>query len=377
MTPWNYHSPVRILFGAGSRHRLPVELRQAPARTAWVVDPGIAHTDRLRRLLDECAATPDDVWSGVLPNPTLASVDDLAARLRATGAERIVAIGGGSALDTAKAAAGAAALGVPAEAFHTGRHGPEAALPVIAMPTTAGTGSEVTPVAVLTDPVRGVKAPIGSPALYPRLAIVDPEWTHSMPPAVTASTGIDALSHALEATWSIHHLPICDALAEAAAAMILEALPTAYRDGTNAEARTRMALGSLLAGMAFAQTRTAAVHACSFPLTQRFGLPHGVACGLTLEAFLRFNAEAIPDRLEAPARRLGYPSVDALATAIRDLKRSLGLPLTLRDAGIGADAVTTLADESVHPNLQNNPRPVTHNDLIDLYTRIAGTREAD
>jgi alcohol dehydrogenase len=368
MNGWRYHSPVEIRFGDGCREELKEAGLACGARMVWAVDPFVAGTQLLKDLA--AGTSPASIWTGVRPNPTLASVRDLAETARHDRADGLVAIGGGSTIDTAKAAACVIAMDVSVEELHAGSRAPERSLPLVAMPTTAGTGSEVTPVAVLTDPERGVKAPIGGPCLYPRLALVDPEWTHTAPPQVTASTGIDALSHALEAYWGLHSQPICDALSAEATERILRALPVACERGGDADARRQVALGSLLAGMAFAQTKTAAVHACSYPLTQRFGLSHGAACGLTLDAFLRFNALAVPEKLNRLAVRVGYEDAQALASAILALKGRIGLPRTLEEAGIAEEDLDVLVAESFHANMQNNPREVTEKHLVHIYTHL-------
>jgi alcohol dehydrogenase len=178
-------------------------------------------------------------------------------------------------------------------------------LPVVALPTTAGTGSEATCISVLTDDA-GQKMPRTDASYFPKAAIVDPALTVTVPPGVTAATGMDALSHAIEALWSIHHSPASDALALRAVARILPNIEAAYANPNDKSARTAMGEGSLLAALAFSQAKTAAAHACSFPLTMRYGLPHGTACAFTLPVLCRINADAEDGRLHAIARELGF-----------------------------------------------------------------------
>jgi alcohol dehydrogenase len=282
-------------------------------------------------------------FAGIRPNPTKENVADCAAFLRDAQAEVVVALGGGSVLDCAKAAANG--------------------LPLLALPTTAGTGSEVTCISVVSDDAAGSKAPLSSPGFYPQIALVDPELTYTCPRKVTAESGMDALSHAIEALWSVHRSPASDALALAAAHKILGALEAACENNT--AARMAMSEGSLLAGLAFSQAKTAGSHACSFPLTVRYGLSHGAACAFTLAAFMRLNP------FEAQAQALGFASAAALADAIDRRKAALGLPCTLKDAGIALADLPGLAAACLQPaNMQNNPVPMDETALVRLFKTL-------
>lgn len=275
-------------------------------------------------------------------------------------------------IDCAKAAATVALSGGSASDYlATGRPIPEAHLPLIAVPTTAGTGSEVTSVSVLSDHARGIKAPMSAPGFYPILAVVDPALTLTVPPRLTAQTGFDALCHAIEAYWSRHHQPACDALALSAAATILRWLPRAVAAPEDIEARSRMAEASLLAGLAFAMPKTTSAHACSYPLTNRLGIAHGEACALTLTWFMRLNATRGCRRTAALARHLGYPDATALADAIDAMKARTGMLADLKSLDLSEDDIVRLARESKHPNLLNNPVEITDADLLALYRTLA------
>lgn len=362
---------MQIRFGYGARDTLSEMAGKLGRKGFLVVDPAVSAAPCFQDYLGARAALFAGTFKSVEPNPNIQCAGRIAEQIRATGADFVVAIGGGSTIDAAKAAALAAGNGAPIADYVTGRCAVgEKALPLIAMPTTAGTGSEVTPVAVLTDADRDAKTPIAGPGLLPRVAIVDPEWTFSAPPAVTAATGMDALSHALEAYWAIHAQPLCDALAEKAAWLIMSSLEQAYANGLDRDARENVSLGSLLAGLAFAAPKTAAVHACSFPLTQRFGLPHGAACALTLDAFLEYNARALPEKLGHLARQLGFKDVWRLADRIRRMKKGMKMPTTLAEASIREEDIPQLVAESFHPNMKNNPREVTSADLTAIYLSL-------
>lgn len=374
---WQYSQPVRVIFGDGSLGRLTAELEALGlSRGLLVTSPSFVRRGLAARLVDDSRGLIGHIYSDVSPNPDVTQCDACADIIRRHGCGFVVALGGGSVLDCAKAAAAVAAADVPAAACLAGDAPlPAPLIPVIAVPTTAGTGSEVTSVAVLSDHARGIKAPLSSPALYPLLAIVDPTLTATLPSYITACSGLDALCHAVEAYWSRHHLPPCDALALSAAATILEWLPRAVADPSDAEARARMAEASLLAGLAFALPKTTSAHACSYPLTNRLGIPHGEACALTLTWFMRLNAARGCTRTAELAHHLGFPDAGALADAIDSLRERTGLRAGLAELRLPDDTVALLARESRHPNLLNNPVEISDADLADLYRHLC--RPAD
>ncbi|MDR0531484.1 MAG: iron-containing alcohol dehydrogenase [Oscillospiraceae bacterium] len=331
MSQWQWSLPTRVIFGPGARACLPEFI--AGKRAALV---------RSR----SAGSVPGDYageFSGIRPNPTVENVRDCAAFLSAMGAEIVVAVGGGSVLDCAKAAA--------------------KALPLIALPTTAGTGSEVTNISVVSDDAVHTKTPQMSPDYFPAIAIVDPELTYTMPRRVAAESGVDALSHAIEALWSIHHNPASDALALRACRLIFDHLAPSCEGGL--ASRDAMSEGSLLAGLAFAQTRTAGVHASSFPLTARYGLSHGAACGFTLAAFARLNG------IDSHARALGFADSAALADEIDRIKKALGLPVYLADAGIAEPDLPQLARDCLQPpNMRNNPVAMDEAGMLRLLLSL-------
>ena len=249
---------------------------------------------------------------------------------------------------------------------NTGEKVPKKHLPLIAIPTTAGTGSEVTNVSVLTNRNQGIKAPIASESFYPQYAIVDPTLTWSMPADLTASAGIDVLSHAVEGYWSRLHQPICDVLAVYAAKLVLTNIRTVYKDPNNQAAREKMAAASLIAGLAFGQPKTTASHACSFPLTNLYHIPHGEACGLTLDFFIRLNGTK-DFRTRELTSQLGFYDYEQFADAVQRLKRDLHLRTNLTDLHINEEKKEELIRLSHHANLKNNPVEVTDEDLRRLY----------
>ena len=201
---------------------------------------------------------------------------------------------------------------------------------------------------------------------------MDPALTFSLPKKITAATGLDALSHPMEGFWSKNHQPLCDSMAMESGRLIFKHLPAVYENPADEAGRSAMSYAALLAGMAFQLPKNAMVHACSFPLSNRFHMPHGTACAFTLEFALILNTPATDGRMEAFVAHCGFEGVDAMANAIRTLKRDAGLPCTLAEAGIPIDAVEMLIQESFHPLMNNNPVQVTEADLHRMYREWAG-----
>ena len=232
------------------------------------------------------------------------------------------------------------------------------------MPTTAGTGSEVTQVSVISHGTE--KKTINNPAFMPRAAIVAPELCMSVPPRTTMNTGLDALAHALEGFWSVHHQPICELMTAEAIRLILANLETAYRDGSNADARSALSYAALLGGLAFALPKTAASHACSYPLSEDYHLPHGEACAFTLDSLVRINADA---RLEALCRRAGLSGTEELASRIAGLKKLGGLRTRLSELG-DVDMDKLVHDCAVHPLMNNNPVHMDEDALRAMFEAL-------
>lgn len=304
----------------------------------------------------------------------LATVEAIHAQ-RATG---VLAIGGGSPMDVAKVSALVARSGEAlASAYGVGQAtGPR--LPLVLVPTTAGTGSEVTPVAILTTGETEKKG-IVSPLLLPDMAVLDADLTLGLPPHVTAATGIDAMVHAIEAYASASpaNNPISCGLARQALQLLGSNLRRAVSDGRDVDARTAMMLGSLLAGQAFANAPVAAVHALAYPLGSHFHVPHGLSNALVLPHVLRFNlpaaaeayasiaADAFPELADCPES----DRAEAFVACLSALSQDIGLPQRLRKVGVGEDALALLARDAMRQTrlLSNNPRPMTEEAAVAIY----------
>lgn len=373
METWNYAQPVRIVFGAGKVKSLPDEIKKFGGRRGVLVtSPSFVKRGVVQQLVSDSGGLLVDVYSSVSPNPDVRECDACCEVMRRAQADFVVAMGGGSVLDCAKAAAVFALAEAPALAYLNGSLPiPARHLPLIAVPTTAGTGSEITCVSVLSDHERGIKAPLSADSFYPTLALVDSQLTLSVPRHLTACTGFDVLCHATEAYWSRWHQPICDALAVHAARLVLANLQAVVNDGSNAVARDHMAEASVIAGLAFTQPKTTSAHACSYALTRLLDIPHGEACALTIDHFMRINLEHGCERIDTFARLLGYADGYALADAYTALKRATGVRCGLTSYHLDEEQIEALVKASQHPNLKNNPVEITPDMLHALYERLS------
>ena len=360
---FTYFQPVKVFFGDGKLASLGEVLGELGLSSAIIVCG--PHFERnAEKIMAECSAVKA-VWAGVEPNPQLSGAETAARLAREHKAEAIIGVGGGSSIDTAKFASAVALGDGCAQDYYNGRPFPEKRLAVIAVPTTAGTGSEVTQVSVMNNGEE--KRTINNPAFMPRAAIVDSSLMLSVPPRTTMMTGLDALSHALEGYWSIHHQPITDLYSAEAVRVILNNLQAAFENGGNAEARSNMAYAALAAGMAFAQSKTAGCHACSYPLSMNWHLPHGEACAFTLPSFVRVNRD---ERLDELARRAGLRDSEELAVRIEELRAMAGLRTRLSELG-DVDAEKLAAECAEHPLMRNNPVEMTPEKLAELFRALA------
>ncbi len=367
---WFYEQPVKIEFGVDKRKKLPEMIqREGWKKGLLVCDPFFRTNGTADEILDICGSQIGGVFSEVSPNPDVSEVDECWHALRKAEADFIVVLGGGSAMDCAKAASIVTQeAGTILKYFDGEMEIPSAHVPIIALPTTAGTGSEVTAVSVLTDRKRDRKKPLASKSFYPAYAVIDPVLTYSMPAKVTASCGVDVLCHALEGYWSKNHQPICSALSVHALSLVFRYLPIAYEQPDNACAREKMCEAAVIAGLAFGLPKTNASHGCSYPISSLYHIPHGEACGLTIDYFTRLNSKQDADgRIAELAQKLGFENGEGLADAIRKLKDRIGMRSDLKEFNLSEADVKELAVQSQHPNLKNNPVEITLEMLTEMY----------
>jgi alcohol dehydrogenase len=306
-------------------------------------------------------------------DPTADSVQEVTEQVREFSPDWIIAIGGGSVLDSVKAAAVLAKHeGRVTDYMRGDRKITHAGIPVSVIPTTAGSGSEITPFSSITDVEMKKKQSLAHEYLYPTHAVLDPSLTLSLPPRQTAISGMDALSHSIEGYWSKHSSPVTDEYALSAAKLILKSLASACNSGGEIGPRSRMLEGSYLAGRTISNAMTTAAHAVSYPMTVHFGIPHGLACSMLLPAVVRYNAGSMdPAKEDRLLGHLGFSTMDRLAEAIEDLKDETGLPNRLRDLDLGPEQVKVIVENGFRPDrMNNNPREITVSDLTELLTAL-------
>jgi alcohol dehydrogenase class IV len=378
---FTFHTPPAIVAGIGASREIAGHVRPILGdRILLVTDKGLRRLGLVDPILRNLAMNGIAVaiFDDVAPDPpeenALVGVQ-IAKRHRATG---VLALGGGSPMDVAKIIALIGRSNEPLSAIYGVNAAKGPRMPLVAVPTTAGTGSEATPIAILTTGTAEKKGVV-SPLLLPDMAILDAELTLGLPKATTAATGIDAMVHAIEAysSGSANNNPISRALAREALRLLGANIREAATNGANREARAAMLLGSLLAGQAFANSPVAAVHALAYPIGGHFHVPHGLSNALVLPHVLRFNlpeagglyaeiaGDAFPDLAGLPAEKRG----EAFILALEALAQALEVPRRLRDVGIPQEALPVLVRDAMKQTrlLINNPRPLTENDAATIY----------
>ena len=314
--------------------------------------------------------SPVHVFDRVAPEPSQDTVMDAARFVAATRAKVVLAVGGGGVIDVAKAANGIAGTNQDVLPFmdRQAQFSRKQAR-LIALPTTAGTGSEVTPFAVITDSTAGVRKPMESPFLYPDAAIVVPRFAATVPQEVRAETGIDALCHAYEALWSINASEVSDAIAFRAVKLITENFASYYDDPTDATARNAMVCGATLAGKAFSNTFTAACEALSYPISALFGLSHGASCAITLPLIAELNSASVQRKFIDLAAYLRMDSPGAVVASIAALCRHAATIPRLGTLGASRADLALIAATVFQPLLVNNPVPLTEDGIVRLLER--------
>jgi alcohol dehydrogenase len=375
-----FRTTKRILFGVGSVEKIGQEAQILKAKKALVItDPGIIQSGLLPTVEKPVRSVGISVavFDGVEPDPKIEVVEKGVESAKREGIDLIIGLGGGSSLDIAKVASVLVTNPGKIESFLGVDLIPNPGVPLILVPTTAGTGSEVTPIAILSDTREKLKKGVVSSHLFPEVAILDPKLTIGLPPSVTAFTGMDALTHAIESYISLNATDITDLLAFRAMELIAKNLRMAYAHGENLAVRSDMMEGSLLAGMAFANAGVAAVHAFAYPLGGEFHIAHGLANTLMLPYVMRYNIIGCPHKFARMAKAFGEPveglsELDAAEAAVKFVERlsdDLRVPRRLRAVGIPESAVPQMAESAMKVTrlLVNNPRKINLEDAIAIY----------
>ena len=324
-----------------------------------------------------CGSPPVATYSGVPHDPPLEVVEELRTLATENRAEAVLAAGGGSVMDAAKAAAAlAGAAGSVADYFYGKRQQLRPGLPMIALPTTAGSGAELTRNAVLSDPGNLLKKSLRLRWMVPKAAVSDPELTLSAPPALTAASGMDALTQAVEAYISLRANAVSRGLAAEGVRLLLHHLCAAYQDGTDKRARTETARGSLLTAMSFSQSGLGAVHGLAHPLGISLGLPHGLVCAILLPHVLRWNAPVCEEELDTLARHAGLDSGAGLLASLRSLAQELGVPPGFPKKSLNSEVIEHVVANCRSGSMKANPRPMNDEDVRRFLVSL-GTSELE
>ncbi len=384
MPPREFIMPAQMVIGSGAVEQVGPQCARRGWKKALIV------TDQIMQKIGVVGQVEQNltnhgiasaVYAGVNTEPVVEYVQEALSAYHEGGCDVVVAVGGGSPIDTAKAVAVLVTNGGSIEQYKgigkIGRPG----VPLVAIPTTAGTGSEATIYTVITDQKTDVKMLIGSPYLMPTIAIVDPMLTVSSPPSVTAATGVDALVHAIEAYVSVRRQPMTDVLCLSAIELIAGNIRQAWANGNNIEAREKMMLGATQAGIAFSNSSVALVHGMSRPIGAYFHIAHGVSNAALLAVVTEFSLVGDPKRYADVARAMGEPidglslmeAADRAVVAIRRLVRDIKIP-SLRQLGVERDRLLELAPAMADAAIDsgspaNNPRKPTRQEIIDLYAK--------
>jgi len=364
LAPFVFQTAGRIQFGVGTLSALGKEAAALGRKALVIVDSHVAAqgdvVETIRKLCCDSAVETVLFESPPGREADLESVDRARRQRAESGCEMVIGVGGGSVIDTAKATAGLANEPASVREYFDGRPIASAGIPWIAVPTTAGSGAEVTKNAVLSDPATNRKLSIRDDRFLADVVIADPRLTCSCPARVTADSGMDALAQAIESFTSLGSTPLTDALAFESARLILQSLEAACRDGADLDARSDMLLGSLLAGIALANARLGTIHGLAHPLGIRWNIPHGRICATLLAPVMRFNERVVGEKYGRLSALAGRPIIEH----VERLRDQLGIPADLKAHRITADEVEWIVRESLPSgSLKMNPRPTSADDL--------------
>ncbi len=370
--------PTKIRYGAGIVHVLGEELKLLHAEKVMVItDKGLVGTGMVQKITDliQAEGIPFLLYDEIEGNPKDYNVEACAKKAREESVDTLLAFGGGSPIDAAKAVAVLAKQGGTVRSYEGKGKIKDDCLPLLTIPTTAGTGSEVTFSSVITDTTQKFKFTIKSTAIAARTAIIDPELTVSVPPHITAATGIDALTHAIEGYTAICTEPIAEAVGLYAVAYIAGSIVEAVQNGSNLEARDNMMMGSLLAGLSFSHADVASVHCMAEALGSIYDAPHGMCNAILLPYVMEYNLPAAEHKYAKIARAMGIEEADDYKAAkkgiehIRNLSKEIGLP-GIKSLNVHPDDFEVLAELSVkNGSNSSNPRELTKDGYWELFRK--------
>ena len=377
---FSFSIPQDIVVGKGSLAKLPEIAKKLGGTHGFIISgPHLNKMGIVKSCADalENAGISVDIYTETEGNPSVETVDKAAAAFKESGADFIIALGGGSPMDVAKAVGVVAKYGGSITEYEGGGKVPGDIIPLIAIPTTAGTGSEVTAFSVITDHSRNYKLTVFSYKLIPSYAILDPELLTTAPVSVAAACGIDAMVHALEAYISKDASSFTDAMAEKALELIGKNIRKYVADRSDIQAAENMLMGSLFAGIAFSWARLGDVHAMSHPVSAFFNVPHGVANAILLPTIVEYNALADNGKYlkiynyisRTPVLENEFEPL-MLVELLKNLNAQLGIPASLSEVGVTADKFDAMADDAMKSgNIAVNPRSTTKKDVVSLYEK--------
>lgn len=379
MKDFTFSVPQNIVFGIGSLSKLPTLIKDSNSEKVFIIsDKGLEKLGVVKKVKDilNASGISSEVFVEVEPNPSVETVNSATKAYNESGATSIIALGGGSPMDVAKAVGVLAKFGGEITQYEGANLVPGKIVPTIAIPTTAGTGSEVTAFAVITDKSRNYKLTVFSYELIPSYALLDPELIMSLPQFIAASTGIDALVHALEAYLSTASSPFSDAMAEKALELIGKNIRAFVANRKNAQAASSMMSGSMFAGIAFAWARLGNVHAMAHPLGGFFNVPHGFANAILLPTIVEYNSLADNGRFEKIYNYIKKADTAVaftpkmLVDELKELNSDFGIPQSLSEVGVTEDKIPEMAADAMKSgNILVNPRQSTQNDIEMLYRK--------
>ena len=372
MENWGFYMPTRVRFGWGRFQEFRQVVDELNGKRIFLVTGKrfAKKSGILDKISDYLKGLTLVVFAEVEENPSIETVDRGAVKCRESELDLVVGLGGGSALDAGKAIAMLQRNpGSIREYLDQERVCQAKGLSFIAVPTTSGTGSEVTPFTVITHKAKNAKPAIAPPQNFPDVALVDPELTMSMPLKAAASTGLDALCQAVEGFWSTQGNPLTRSLAFQAIKIAMENLESACLR-KDKQSVTNMALASHLTGIEMSNIGNTSIHPLSYPITLGYGIPHGFACAMFLPAVIRFNGQAIEDRFRNLLRVLNISSVEAFADRIDSLMEKLAAPRRLSEVGVKPQDIPNIAKRGMGRSTAWNPRPMDEEDIVQLCKTI-------
>ncbi|SHS25718.1 1,3-propanediol dehydrogenase [Mycobacteroides abscessus subsp. abscessus] len=381
---YSFQTARRIIAGVGSLDQLQSQLFTfGDVKNALIISNDIFETNGSIGIIGEqlkANGIAYDKITKIDPEPTIDHIEDVYQQMAGKQYDLLIGMGGGSVLDTTKILSVMATNDIPLRKMVGTEIVQNKGIPMVLIPTTSGTGSEVTPNAIVTIPEEELKEGVVSRFLLPDLVILDPNLTLSLPPRITAATGMDAFTHSFESFISNKANPISDMYAMESMRLIARSIVTAYEEGSNVQARHDMLIGSTYGGMALTSAGTAAVHALAYPLGGKFHIPHGEANSMLLPHVTRFNLDHIEERMAIISKELGIvkgevstsEAAEALIKQIEEWTKRLGIPQDLKEFGVKEEDVPELAVAAAKVTrlLNNNPKPVSTADMESIYRKL-------